>query len=207
MALTLSLNYATETTASIAYSASFGVSDIVSYSGYIGNASVSNSKGTKIVTDLKQGEKNIIYGSITCTYTYTVTDSDGKETTKTETKTVSSSITVYTHPGVFEMGASSDSISQNNIIKNVLTVNNINNWINHYQKAYHWLKQSGSDYSVDLSVKSNDPITAEWFNKCLTAMNLFYSEYDQLPFVQGGPSGTIISANIINQLNFNGTGE
>jgi hypothetical protein len=103
------------------------------------------------------------------------------------------------------MGATSNSNSKYNIIKNVLTVDNIDNWITHYQKAYHWLNQSDANYNIDLSVELDEPVSAIWFNKCLTAMNKFPSH--NFDMVSGGPNGTIISADIINQLNFAGTGE
>ena len=46
---------------------------------------------------------------------------------------------VYTHPGKFEMKATKSSDSSNNIIKNVLTKEKIDDWISHYQKAYQLL--------------------------------------------------------------------
>lgn len=219
----MSLTYksSTETTATLGYSASFNLESGAynkTYSGSIGGTSVSSASGTVIVKSLKQGQANTITGSITCSYKYDVTtttttkDEEGNETTTTTTTTHSGSdtvnvgrITVYTHPGAFDMGATSDSNLKYNIIKNVLTVDNIDNWIAHYQKAYHWLNQSNTNYSVDLSVELDEPVSAIWFNKCLTAMNKFPSH--NFDMVSGGPNGTIISADIINQLNFAGTGE
>ena len=48
------------------------------------------------------------------------------------------------------MGATTDSNSSNNIIANVLTTEKINQWIDHFQKAYHWYNQSNNNYNTSL---------------------------------------------------------
>ena len=212
--MALSFQSATETTATLSYSASFSLHEGAyskSYSGSIGGTSVSSSSGTVTVRSLNRGQANTITGRITCFYKYdttsTTTNADGSTTTTTTTHSdfaTSSvgSITVYTHPGAFSMGASSDSGSSNNIIANVLTKSKIDSWISHFQKVYHWKKQSSTNYNVNLSVSVNASITAEWFNKCMVAMNAIGKNYRTN--YQGGPEGDIITANIINQLNFSG---
>ena len=203
----------------------------LSYSWTFSDGTTSTgSSGTHTFTGLTQGASNILKATVKVSYSIKTGSrswiESGYYTGEGEDKTwvdtshwsewsysystgsfnpVSDSQTVYTHPGAFNMGATSKSNSEYNIIKNVLTVDNIDRWIAHYQKAYHWLNQTSTNYSVDMSVKVNEPVSATWFNKCLTAMNQFPSKnYAQ---VSGGPSGTIITADIINQLNFAGTGE
>jgi hypothetical protein len=122
---------------------------------------------------------------------------------KTETSSAqSNSVDIYFHPGVFDMGATSDSKSSNNIIANVLTKSKIDSWIAHFQKAYHWKNQSNTNYDVDLSVTANTPVTATWFNKCMVAMNEFGKNYKTN--YKGGSNGDIITATLINQMNFSG---
>ena len=213
--MALSFQKATETTAILSYSTSFNLHEGAydkSYSGSIGGTSVNSSSGTVTVYSLSVGQANTITGSITCYYKYdttsTVTNANGSTTTITTTHSTSTtssvgSIIVYTHPGAFSMNASSDTNSSNNIIINVLTKSKIDSWIAHFQKAYHWKKQSANDYNIDLGVKINEPISAEWFNKCMVAMNKLGKDYKT--DYKGGPNGDIITASIINQLNFTGT--
>lgn len=191
----------------------------------------SGSQGTHTFTGLNQGASNVLEATVKVSYsiktgsrswiTSGYYEGEGEDKVWVDTShwsdwsysystgsfnSVSDSETVYTHPGAFEMGATSNSNSNYNIIKNVLTKNNIDKWIAHYQKAYHWLNQSSANYSADvLSVKVGDAVSATWFNKCLTAMKEFPNH--DFDLVSGGPNGTIISADIINQLNFAGTGE
>ena len=113
--MALTFQSATETTATLSYSASFNLHSGAynkTYSGNIGGTSVSSSYGTVTVYSLKQGQPNSISGSITCYYQYdittttTTTNADGSTTTTTTTTTHNDSattsvgsITDYTHPG------------------------------------------------------------------------------------------------------------
>jgi hypothetical protein len=94
---------------------------------------------------LSKGAPNNINGEIICSYKYdvttttTTTDSNGNSTTTQTTTTYEDSqkvtfsiLTVYTHPGSFNMEATSDSKSNNNIIAKVLTKSKIDDWIAHY---------------------------------------------------------------------------
>lgn len=48
-------------------------------------------------------------------------------------------LNIYTHPGAFDkFQASTISNQNNNIIKNVLTASRVNDWVDHFQKVYHW---------------------------------------------------------------------
>ena len=132
--------------------------------------------------------------------------------------------TIYTHPGSLPIDA-----SPGNIIANTLTATFINNrWIPHFQEAYHWYNQNqdgytnGTDYGPGkeyyspnpdrnkseskngLMVRSGDPVYAVWFNNCMTAMRLIGKTDDKTKKVNGGPSGTTISADLIKQLSFDG---
>ena len=57
------------------------------------------------------------------------------------------------------------------------------------------------DNLSDLKVSSNDVITAKWYNSCAIAMGQIGRDYT---IVSGGNNGTIISAKLINDLNFYG---
>jgi hypothetical protein len=58
----------------------------------------------------------------------------------TKTRSASDTVDIYTHPGSFFMDATKVSTSSNNIIANVLTKAKIDDWIEHYKKAYCWYK-------------------------------------------------------------------
>lgn len=128
---------------------------------------------------------------------YVWVDSDAK------TRSASNTIDIYTHPGSFSMGATSDSNSSNNIITNILTKEKIDEWIQHYQKAYHWHNQNNTNYSVDLNITRDETIKATWFNKCMIAMNVFDNKNYKTDY-KGGINGDLITAAAINQMNFSG---
>jgi hypothetical protein len=69
---------------------------------------------------------------------YWGTGTDSLETSNAQ----SSTVTIYYHPGKFSMGAKSGidyPNSSDSIIANILDSDIINNeWIPHFQKAYHW---------------------------------------------------------------------
>lgn len=128
----------------------------------------------------------------------------------------SNTINIYFHPGSFSMGAVSGQTNPNNsnsIIKNVLTAEKINLWASHLQAAYRWYQQDDVTFSyvknnklIPLTVSQNDIITAEWFEACLAAMRAVGktgSDYTQT--ITGGPTGTLITADCINLLDFSGT--
>ena len=225
-----------ETAATIYYSATFsGIPSKaynISYSGSILCKSVSNadliwsksvdsniSSGSVYFSNLSTGESYIISSNgITCSYNYdTEVPSTDPETGEPITTIVtnsgsassgSNSITIYTHPGSFSFGATNDPQDSKSIIANVLSADYINKkWILHFQDVYHWYTQDGDDYVASgLTVKSGDPITAEWFKNCLTAMNAVGKNYpvEDINKIKGGSDGTIISADLINKLNFSG---
>lgn len=134
---------------------------------------------------------------------YQEIDSEGNLQNPTISASGTLKIDVYTHPGAFYFNASSDKNSDNNIIANVLTVDKINRWAEHFNKAYHWYYQSGNNYSdlKSLKVFSGDLITAKWYNNCAIAMGEIGRSYTT---VTGGNNGTVISAQLINDLNFYG---
>ena len=187
--------------------------DSVSYSWDFG----STSRSGEIYTKLSANQYGYSTFSATCTITigtkHTSTTGEGENQTTTTTWTYedfseNDSITVFLHPGAFPIGAiqynpNNNQTGSNTIISNVLTKEKIDKWIEHYNKVYHWWNQSNSNYPIDLSVVSNSPITAIWFNKCMDAMNVFGRNYS---YVSGGQNGTLITAEIINRLNFNGLG-
>ena len=121
---------------------------------------------------------------------------------------VSKGLTLYFHPGVFNMGA-----TQNALIKDVLTEETVNKWAEHFQEAYHWHNQKSDNYipatqtypnnKKGLRVVANNPICAEWFNNCMRAMNIFDNKNFKTAY-KGGANGDLISATVINQLNFEG---
>ena len=112
----------------------------------IGNKSFEDTDSlarTVTVTNLQRGSNNSISYNITLKKWYTLavpTETgyveDGGHTVYTPVFT--GSLTVYTHPGTFSFNASADSDSSNNIIANVLTANNVNNWAEHFNKVYKW---------------------------------------------------------------------
>lgn len=201
-----------ETNAKISYIADFNISG-VTFTRYVLTIQLLNgtivysdtvysTSGTIKVIYLSKGAENIMTAKMTGYYTYTTTDELGNLITKTGNTTISTNtnLYIYTHPGSFSMGATQDSF-----IHKTMTKDKIDEWVKHFSKVYHWYNQNDEDYSKisDLQVTSGDPITAEWFNACMRAMNFVGKDYS---YVTGGPNGTIITAEIINQLNFSGTG-
>ena len=121
--------------------------------------------GDVTVTNLTRGSANVITGSMRCDYAYYGVTAEGIPVKQIGYETVTfESLIVYTHPGPFNIGASAVSSSSNNIIANVLTADKINNeWIPHFQKAYHWKKQhqsgyiNGTDYNPAKNYYSPNP--------------------------------------------------
>lgn len=230
MSLTLSTNKDTiyDNAALIQYSASFEISGLdprnYVYSGKIGGVEVTSNSGSVLIRNLDEGTSYSYTGELFCTYTYDywveeISYVNGqavsewkKYTTTTSVSSGTASVTIYTHPGVLSSGAtniSDGTTTDKNIIKNVLTANWINNtWIPHFQKAYKWWYQRNTSYSAinELKVQANTPIEARWFNKCMVAMNTFNKGYktNYKGISEGDAEGDIITAAIINQLNFSG---
>ena len=155
---------------------------------------------TFTITDVSRGNHYVIY--VRCDVSCEYQEADGKGyLQKIEGDPIK--FDVYTHPGAFSFNASSDPDSNNNIIANVLTADKINKWAEHFNKAYHWYYQTKNNYDnlSDLKVSSNDVITAKWYNSCAIAMGQIGRDYS---IVNGGSNGTIISAQLINDLNFYG---
>ena len=99
--------------------------------------------------------------------------------------------TIYTHPGQSTVysGLAFDQTIQYN-----LTSGMVAKWCEHCGKWRSWWFQSNEYSSAnDCQVNSNDVITAGWFNGC-TAKAVASS-----PSVSGGPTGTIISADLFKQ--------
>lgn len=213
-----------ETSGTIHYSTNFNIdwptgsyNHTTSYSGTICGIQVYDIDGSVTVFNLDKGiPYSYSNNTITCHYSYnykvtiTGTDAQGKPTSTEVEKSGSGqikndlgSITIYTHPGSFSMDATSDSNSSNSIIANVLTKEKIDKWIQHYQKAYHWYNQNNINYSIDLSITKDESIKATWFNKCMTAMNVFDNKNYKTDY-RGGANGDLITAAAINQMNFSG---
>lgn len=155
-------------------------------------------------TDVSAGNHYVISVRCDVSYKYKDTDNEGNLQEKilyAEGDPIT--FNVYTHPGAFSFNASSDPNSINNIIANVLTADKISKWADHFNKAYHWYYQTGNNYGnlSGLKVSSNDVITANWYNNCARAMGQIGRSYT---IVSGGSNGTVISAQLINDLNFYG---
>ncbi len=177
--------------------------------------------GTVCVTNLERGKAQQVYGSAKIKKYYKteriVLGADGKYTTEDvehiEWEYEDTSVWVYTHPGPFHFNASSDPKSSNNIIANVLTKEKITNWLNHYKKVFYWYYKDDNDESRNKYLQKltqtinesleNEIITAKWYNACIEAMGKIGKTYSS---VIGGANGTVISAELINILDFNGTG-
>lgn len=214
LSLSRTRNNVYEQRAQLGYTASLDVSGVnissTSYSASSdkGNISYSFNNGILSVSGLSRGSKYWITAQVTYNYwwTETVMTPNGPITnTYTGWKSYSDSIDIYTHPGSFSMGATSDTSSSNSIIHNVLSADKINNeWIPRVQQAYHWYNQSDDkNYNTSpLRVVSNELVTATWFSECMKAMNAVGKEYNTE--YSGGPNGTIITADLINQMNFSG---
>lgn len=178
--------------------------------GNICGITVYTISGSVTIANLERGSSySYTNNYITCNYSYNYkyiaeetkygVDENGNSTSWTEkvekegtgtgsVKNDLENITIYTHPGPFSMGAvqynpDKNQTGDNTIISKILAKENIDKWIAHYNKVYHWWNQSNSNYPIDLSVVSNSPITAIWFNKCIDAMNVFGRNYS---YVSGG---------------------
>lgn len=153
-------------------------------------------KITASFSNLKEGNSYNISGY--CEVTIQSQDENGKWSEEKKNVEIKS-FSIYTHPGKFEMGATKDSNSPDNIIANILTTDKINRWINHFQKAYHWYYQDDDNYDTSLLQIPNDKIvSANWFNACMDAMNIFGKGYSHIK------KGDLITASLINQMNFTG---
>ena len=215
--MSLTFQSATETTATLSYSASF---DLVvgaydkSYSGQIGGTNVNSSSGTVTVYSLDIGQSNTITGSITCSYKYnttsTTTNADGSTTTTTTVHSASAtsnvgSIVVYTHPGAWYW---TDYISQNDIIEKKLTHTLVNNWVEHLAAWKSWDTQDDQYSSYDdyynnrtgqgYKVNSKDIIYLQWFNNCAEA-------HPHASTISHKNNEDIISINRLSTLDFYGT--
>ena len=230
MGLSRNRNDIKETSGTIHYQTNFNINwptdsynHKTSYSGTICGIQIYDDiDGSVTVLNLEKGTPySYSDNTITCHYSYnykviiTGTDTQGKPTETEVEKSESGQITndlgsiiIYTHPGSFSMDATSDSNSSNNIIANVLTTDKINRWINHFQKAYHWYNQSDDNYSTSLLQIPNDKIiSANWFNACMDAMRAVGHTEAQTIKVRGAidnPPGDLITADLINQMNFFG---
>ena len=219
--MALTFQSATETTATLSYSASFNLHSGAynkTYSGNIGGTSVSSSYGTVTVYSLKQGQPNSISGSITCYYQYdittttTTTNADGSTTTTTTTTTHNASATssigsiiVYTHPGAWHW---SDYISKNDIIEKKLTYTLVNQWVDHLAAWKSWDTQANwysayDDYynpnsGTGYRVNSKDIIYLQWFNNCARA-------HPRASTISHNNNEDIISVSRLSTLDFNGT--
>ena len=223
-----------ETSATVYYEGSFSTvpADAYNktYSGWIGSQwtgtiSVSSASGQVTFYGLEEGEYYPIQGQITCSYKYTVKEQKTTTTTNDKGETITTtywedvekegsytdsnfSTTFYTHPGSFSMGATTDSNSSYNIIANVLNTTNIDKWIEHLQKVYHWRYQTWEDYpDSNLQIPTDKIVSAKWFNACMDAMRKVGHTEEQTIKVSGAiekPPGDIITADLINQLNFSG---
>ena len=211
--MALSFQSATETTATLSYSASFSLHEGAyskSYSGSIGGTSVSSSSGTVTVRSLNRGQANTITGSITCSYKYktTTTNSDGSTTTTThdgyDTSSVGS-INVNTHPGAWHW---EDYISKNDIIEKKLTHTLNNQWVDHLAAWKSWDTQKNwysayDDYynpnnRTGYRVNSQDIIYLQWFNNCARA-------HPRASTISHNNNEDIISVDRFSTLDFNGT--
>lgn len=174
---------------------------------FTGKTTVASAQGTVIFSPLKQGVANTLSINISCTCNYSIIhtsiDADGHENSWTEIKTSSTvdnlSLTVYTHPGSWEWGA-----VQGNTISKCLTAAKDEQWIDHFQKVYHWFTQSNKNYSFDINITNGDLVTASWYNDRAKALNSIRDSSQQIETVSGGPNGDSITAKVINKLNFNG---
>lgn len=215
--MALTFQSATETTATLFYSASFNLHEGAydkSYSGSIGGASVSSSSGTVTIESLRKGKAKTITGSITCYYKYnttsTTTNPDGSTTTTTTTHNASAtssvgSIIVYTHPGAWHW---SDYISKNDIIEKKLTYTLVNQWVDHLAAWKSWDTQANwysayDDYynpnsGTGYRVNSKDIIYLQWFNNCARA-------HPRASTISHNNNEDIISVSRLSTLDFNGT--
>ena len=206
-----------------------------SYSGSICNISVEDSSGAVTIQGLKSSQHYFYNGNyIKCDYSYNYketqygTDSNGQPTSWVETKSDGGTIykyledvNIYTHPGSFSMDATDNSNSSKNIIVNVLSAKRINEeWIPHFQAVYRWYNQDDEDYTPanqiypnnksGMKVISGEPIYAEWFNNCMEGMRAVGHTNAQTIKVKGAidnPPGNLITADLINQMDFFGTND
>ena len=193
--------------------------DEVSYSWEFYDSSGNNKidtsnkrKGSFSIDDLKKGKSYKIYAEVVIVvstkHEEIITNEDGSQTTKeywTDKEIYEDDhITIYTHPGSFEIGAEKDKL-----IKDVLNEDNIDNWITHFQKVYHWFEQDNEDYEKtdSLKIPEDKIISAKWFNACMDAMRTVGHDEEDAKYVKGAindPPGDLITAEAINRMNFSG---
>lgn len=159
--------------------------------------------------DLTPGTSNTLNITATCSYDYSYiettsyTKPDGTTGTTTETKydsgydSKSKNFTVYTHPGAWSWGA-----NQGETIQNCLTAEKDAIWKQRFQKVYHWKNQNALNYSFSITVKSEDPVSEEWYNDRVNALNTVRDS--KVATVVGGIGGDLITAFRISQLDFSG---
>lgn len=174
----------------------------VSYSWDFGSTEASGQKtfyNLKIDNDQK-------YITITAKCTITI-QSDESTTTYTE----QGNIKIFLHPGSFSMGAEQynpdeNQIGDKTIISNILTKEKIDKWAERYNKVYRWWNQNENDYDNLnlLKVNKGEPVTAEWYNNCIAALNEVREKQYYLPTVN---KDDLITAEIINRLSFKGPGQ
>lgn len=146
-----------------------------------GGSTASKASGTKKITGLTAGADTTITGTVEVTCIrkyYTRTKNEDGSYTKWEykksstytIKTESDSVTVYTRPGTFTKF--SNIKAEKTYISDILTAENIDAWCNHCNKYLSWKNQTTSTAANNCKVKSNDLITADWYNKCARTCGL-----------------------------------
>lgn len=127
---------------------------------------------------MASGVSNILNITVTCNYSYSYTVTipytkpDNTTGTTTETRTsngtnsLSKDFVVYTHPGSWSWGT-----KQGSIIQDCLTATKDFEWKQWFQKVYHWKNQNTLDYNFSITIKTNDPISKDWYNERADALN------------------------------------
>ena len=168
------------------------------YSWTIKGVSASGKTGSVSLTGLTQGAANTISATVKLTcdrdrYEWDdekerwVYDSTSDYTVDTET----TSLTVYTRPGVF---TGFDGV-KDQLINDVINSTSAANWNTHCGKYLSWKNQASKYGTVTIAFPSGQLITASWFNSLRTACG---ATAEQVPVAVRDQ--TLITADIFKKL-------
>lgn len=176
------------------------------FNGYTSSGSNRASLTSDIRYNKQSSNQLPISCTVTCVFYYsittTTTNADGSTSSVTENYSTeeysdTASGTIYFHPGSWSWGA-----NQGDSICNCITAAKDTQWRNHFQDAYRWKEQRDVSYRFTKIPETGDPITAAWYNERAKAMNDKLGK--NIDEVKGGEDGTVITAKVINKLNFSG---
>lgn len=111
-------------------------------------------------------------------------------------------LTAWTRPGSFIGDGGGWMMNKDGTIQSPsgLTSGWTQLWTTHMNKIGNWYNQSSGDIANECTQAQKALITANWYNTCSSKINIYTDGEGHCGTVVGGKSGTVISAQLINDL-------